>query len=485
MVDLKEITLRDYLLILYKRKWIILLCVFTVTISSLIFAPTPPPVYEAFTTVLIENPAQSTPLLEGLSSPLKSTQLETQAELITSRTVADNAVKFLKLNMMSAVKERGGEAEWLNSGNVVDHIRKSISVSRVGNTNLLVIKVRAGTPIKARDIANSVAKAFVSQSMKASSQETQTARQFIERQVDSYAKKLQESEDKLTSFKTKEQYTTIEKEIQRLSIIENTYIDTKSEREITESKLQALKQQLSDLNITAVPSLANVQSTIMEGLREKLISLELQRSLLLRDYTDKHPALIELKKEIDATVKDLRAEFSIVSKEGLPSLDPWANYQNLLNEHINLEIVIKALKVREDALKKQMEDFTEQLNDLASKKAEYLKLTRQLKISEETYLTLLEKLEEIKIAESMESGNVRIIDLAILPKHAIEVSEAQKGILGALLGLFIGIGMAFLLEHLDTSLKSISEVERYLNVQVLGVIPKIPARESYSPSKQE
>jgi len=483
VLDLKEITLRDYLLILYKRKWVIILCVITVTISSLVFAPTPVPVYEAFTTVLVEQPVTSTPLLKGIAAPLKSTQLETQAELITSRTVAESAVKLLRLNMMDAVKERGIAAEWLNSDGAANMIRRNISVSRIGNTNLLVIKARSEDPVKARDIANTVAKVFVSQSVMESSRETQTARQFIEKQVDAFAKKLRESDDELTAFKAKEQYTTIEKEISMLSTIETQYINSKLEREIAEAKLKAVESQLLEMKVAA-PSIANIQSPLIQAFRDKITQLELQRSLLLREYTEKHPDVVRLKNEIQMTVDRLKEEFAKVCASGASMQDSWVSYQDLIKKHIDLEVEIKSLKTREDAMKKQMSEFSDQLNDLADKKATYLRLSRQMKTAEETYMILLGKLEEIKIAESMESGNIRIVDPAVIPRESIKVSKSQKGILGAFLGFFIGVGMAFLLEHLDTSLKSISEVERYLNLHVLGVIPKIAVRETLVAEKQ-
>jgi tyrosine-protein kinase Etk/Wzc len=477
VLDLKEITLRDYLLILYKRKWVVVLCVITVTISSLVFAPTPTPVYEAFTTVLVEQPVTATPLLKGLSAPLKSTQLETQAELITSRTVSEIAVKQLRLNMMAAVKEQGISAEWLNSDNAANLIRRNISVSRIGNTNLLVIKARSEDPVRARDIANTVAKVFVSQSVMESSKETQTARQFIEKQVNVFAKKLREAEDELTAYKAKEQYTTIEKEISLLSTVETQYINTKLEREIAEARLKGIEAQLLDVKVSA-PSIANIQSPLIQALRDKVTQLELQRSLLLREYTEKHPEIVALKSEIQLTVGRLKEEFSKVATTGLPMEDSWTSYQDLIKKHIDTEVEVKSLRIREDSLKKQMSVWSDQLNDLADKKATYLRLSRQMKAAEETYMILLGKLEEVKIAESMESGNIRIVDPAVIPRESIRVSKSQKGILGAFLGFFIGVGMAFLLEHLDTSLKSISEVERYLNLHVLGVIPKIAVRET-------
>ncbi|HRZ87432.1 MAG TPA: GumC family protein [bacterium] len=478
MVDIREITLRDYLLILYKRKWVVILCMITVTISSMIFAPTPEPIYEAFTTVLIEQPASATPLLKGLSSPLKSSQLETQAELITSRTVAEGAVNLLRLHMMQAIKERGIAAEWLNADNAATLIRRSISVSRIGTTNLLVIKARSEDPVKARDIANTVAKVFVSQSITESSRETQTARQFIEKQVDVFAKRLREAEDELTKFKSQEKYTTIEKEIAMVSTIETQFLNTKLEREIAEAKLKGIEKQLNDLNVSAVPSIANIQSPLIEGLRSRLAQFELQRSLMLREYTEKHPDVVRLKAEIQMMVDRLKEEFSKVASQGVPLTDGWSSYQSLILKHIELEVEVKSLKIREDALKKQMSEYSSEIGELADKKGVYLRLSRQMKTAEETYMLLLSKLEEIKIAESMETGNVRIVDPAVEPRESIRVSKTHKGILGAFLGFFIGVGMAFLLEHLDTSLKSIGEVEKYMGLHVLGVIPKIAVRET-------
>jgi hypothetical protein len=86
----------------------------------------------------------------------------------------------------------------------------------------------------------------------------------------------------------------------------------------------------------------------------------------------------------------------------------------------------------------------------------------------------LQKHEEARIAKAATIGNIRIIDLAVTPKAPIKPRVRLNLLLGMVAGLLLALGMAFFLEFIDDSLKSIEEVERVIRKPVYGIIPPSP-----------
>jgi capsular exopolysaccharide synthesis family protein len=97
--------------------------------------------------------------------------------------------------------------------------------------------------------------------------------------------------------------------------------------------------------------------------------------------------------------------------------------------------------------------------------------------NEEIYTMLLSKLEESKIGEAMQITEAKIIDPATVPDDPVAPKKKQNTVLGFLLGLLIGVGGAFLLEYLDTSLKNSKEIEELTGMSVLATIPLMKEKE--------
>lgn len=98
-------------------------------------------------------------------------------------------------------------------------------------------------------------------------------------------------------------------------------------------------------------------------------------------------------------------------------------------------------------------------------------LSAELEIAANAYVTLAEKLEQLRIDSELESGSGRVVSAAIAPQSPIAPSPQRSGLLGVLGGLVLGVGMAFLYEYMDNTIKSPEEVERIYGAPVLGTIP--------------
>lgn len=127
-------------------------------------------------------------------------------------------------------------------------------------------------------------------------------------------------------------------------------------------------------------------------------------------------------------------------------------------------------------LKEQIKDLENQLSALPEKELEYARLSRDVELNENSYTNLYQKLQEAQIAEAEKGGNVSIVDPAVEPGVPVQAGRLANIILGGVVGLLLGCIIGFVVENIDTSIGAIEEVEEFLNLPVLGVIPNVKVK---------
>ena len=126
-------------------------------------------------------------------------------------------------------------------------------------------------------------------------------------------------------------------------------------------------------------------------------------------------------------------------------------------------------------MKKIVSRYNRELNSVPEKHLRLAQLQREMEVNNNIYLMLREKYEENRIAEVGQLGSVREIDQAKPPKEPIKPKKKMNLILGFIVGLGLGVGITFLREYLDTSVKTIEDLEQ-MNFGVLGSIPFISSQ---------
>lgn len=178
-----------------------------------------------------------------------------------------------------------------------------------------------------------------------------------------------------------------------------------------------MKQGTFDLGTEASAMLSETS-----GLRVKLLTLQQQRKELSARYTNEHPVMLAL----DAQINDLSAQ--IKSMEGtvktLPALE-----QDLLN------------------------------------------LTRDVKVSNQLYNSLLNSYQQMRLVKEGKVGNVRIIDAASVPEWPIRPQQGKALTLGLLVGLVAGLALAFLRQSMRPGITDPSELEQHLGLHVFATVP--------------
>lgn len=203
----------------------------------------------------------------------------------------------------------------------------------------------------------------------------------------------------------------------------------KSERELLAFKESLpLDQRTTDLD--GISSLKD--DPLIAGLESKLVDQKLQLNLLLQEFTEEHPTIVSLNQEI---------------------------------------------KILTQTLTREKERYLVKLRQLPEQQVSFARLLRNLELNKELYNKFRDRLEEVKIRQAHEVEDISIVEP---PSEAYMLGTGRKKniLTGILLGAVLGLIVAFLRETLDTSIGTIEDVEDYLKIPVLGVIPYIDVDEN-------
>lgn len=208
---------------------------------------------------------------------------------------------------------------------------------------------------------------------------------------------------------------------------------------------------------------------IVENLRERN-----KQSRAVREFIEKQLEDFSLKLQSSEESLAKFKEIEVPSGIALPLQDSLAELegerQNLLRtyteKHPNIKNIVE-----------QISSIKAQLKNLPQKELEYSRLTREVEINANLYRQLKDKLEAARITEADKVEDVSKVDRAKVPSSPISPNKPLNYMFGTMLGLMLGLAATFLSEQLDTSIGTIEDVESYLKIPVLGVIPYLKTKE--------
>jgi capsular exopolysaccharide synthesis family protein len=517
-----EPTLQDYIGVIVERRWLVIVCVLVATIGAMITSLNLPRVYEARVRFKLDLSEAKPMFFSEMYTPQRVDPVESQLEIIKSRTLARSVVKKLNLNFIvknhktttfdsvhlsedmrpgtyalrfngddfvlvnNADEEigRGKVGEYFDAGSIgfllnekaaqqlaivikgidesADDLRSNTNASQIKNTALVLLKVKSYSAERAARIANTLAEEYIIYSLATLREAARGSKEFIETQIVSFGEELNRAEEELRAYKEKTGIFLLDESAKELHEMGSAIKNLEDQLARDEATYGAYKTMAS------FPTIAN--SPIIVTLREKLRSLEMQRQELVQKSGNQQ-ALTQIEDQIGQTTDELKNATRQIVLAGPSVSDPI--FQQIISQIINNETTVMALQSRIDALNQIINRQNRRLKQLPQAEVSLAQLERQKMANEDIYTMLLGKLEESKIAEAMQISEAKIIDVATVPKNPVEPKPRQNTVLGFLLGILIGVGGAFLLEYLDTSIKNTREIEDLTGLTVLATIPLI------------
>ena len=491
-----ETNLREYFFIILKRKWLILSLVLVVTSLVTIQAYRQPSIYEAATTIRIEAKPQS-PLQTGqivINTAPDPSFWNTQLKLLENPSLARQVIVSLNLQKDPAflggqaqssvfaslkrifsreapvppaksepetrpvgeqeMNERDFTAEELAALEPYeDAIIGNLTVESVVGTSLVNIRYRHTNPVLAQKIANTLADVFVTNNVER--QETGTSKAEIQlmQEVAKYQDKIKKGSDARFAF-AKEHDLPLDNapgsniEQVRASTYSQQLLAAENERR---SKLAAYDAAKNAADPFSNPTVQKDERII--ELRKKLSDLRDKETALLQKYTPEWPDV----KQIQAQIKQVEDELAKAPKEVLASMKAAADGAE------------KQQKSLESAYLRAHIVTTQQTKNIIQLAA----MTQELATDQQFLNTLLQKRREMSATGGTGGTNVSISNYGRLPHEPIGPARLRNVVIAFILSLLAGIGVAFLLDFLDDTVKSVDDVDRYLHLPALALIPSV------------
>jgi capsular exopolysaccharide synthesis family protein len=477
----KEIYFSNFVHILLRKKWLILICLVSALLPIIYYNKVSPPVYEATTKIVCEETRSTIQNFDIAQARLNKSFIENKIQELHSWSLANNVVKILPdsvLNVFPLPEQLTSNYEKEEFYTLA--IQKSISANGIPNSDVISIAAQAHSAKVACIIANTIAEVLKQRNLKAILGEIGNVRKTIEDQLEYFKERVEETEKSLREYKERNKITYLDQEsqeiFQRITQAEIEYNRIKSSHEAAKNRFKFIQNKLVQERKDLVPSITETTSPWAQKLKQNLIDLEVQYTTLkVQDYDDNHPQMKKLKSQIEETKKNLINEtLKIANGEGIA--DPLSEIQRNLEEAASLEIEIHTYDAQEKALGKVLNGYNNILKSVPEKELELGRLIRDKNVADNIYTMLLKQREEAKITAAEKSGNIRIIDPARIPKYPIKPRKMLNLIISFIVGGSIGVGLSFLIESLDKSIKTIEEVENIIDIPVLSTIPQINSR---------
>jgi len=404
----EEIDLREYIEVLLKRKSIIILifliAVITAALVSYFYLK---PVYEASTILMISKPKYQVELEPKIQTQISpEISLETYESLIKDREIEKEVI--IKLNLNQPPYEF-----------TPDNLQGMITIESLKNTNLIKMNLQTGDPKLAKDIANLWASLFIEKNKNLNLQESKEAQGFIEEQLKISNQNLSTIEEEIREFN----------ETNKIEILENE-IKGKA------AKVLGYEIRLADIKISLQTEKASKEQIII-ALNEEDKVLKLSKSITEDQFF--HQLMSSITND---NFNDINLTY--ISEETNPI------YYNLAIKLITADISINSLFAEEIQLKENIDEYWERIEnikqELAQEKLTQSRLEREYNTAKGVYDVLSQKNEEVRIAVATESGLIKIASLAYEPKYPIKPNKKLNILIAGVLGLFVGIFVAFFLE---------------------------------------
>jgi capsular exopolysaccharide synthesis family protein len=471
-----ELDLRAYWRVVVRRRWTILSVFAAVVVLTLLFTLRQTKVYAATATLVIDLNAPRVLDKESVQDVVDTgtggywyskEYYETQYKVITSRAVAQRVVeklglkandRFLGIDGLDEAKREEARQKL----DPADLLQDRLKVLPVKDSRVVRLEVDDRDPQLAALLANAVAEAYIADSLSVRTTTTQSASDWLEQQLADLEGKLDKSGKELFEFKKAHDIVATSWEdrqsmvSQRLTAINDALTRARIQRAQLESRNESIKA-LGDAVDRDDPALDALQpiaaSMTIQQLKLRYLDTKVECAELEARYFEHHPKL-------DACNGKVATAKAALKRELQSTLDA---SKNEFDETVQTE----------GKLKRLLEETKADAFAVNQYERDYLELKRTYDNNQRLYEMVLKRLKDTGVSGMLQLSNIRILDRATVDEKPVSPKPLRNLALAVLLGLAGGVGLAFLLESLDTSITTREQIEERLGLPFLGIIPRI------------
>ncbi len=515
-----EMTVRDLWYAMIRNRWLILGALSLGIGGAIMYAERTTPVFQAATSIRIDEKQSSIPVLDMLSDVGAGSELATEMEVLRSRSLAETVVDSLSLQVSVVeprsarrnellsvlavadsvvggefILDRAGNGFWLEGSSrrivpgerftlggadlvlkpaasglphivisvvpfqrAVSAFSQQLTVSRPQReANVVIASYQGHDPDLVGTVPNVLAQKFIVSRNAVKKTEARSTIVFLRQQIDTLSRQLAASEDSLRIFREDAQVVSLPDEA---SSQVSRLAALQGERASIDAERSALNALLTEVRAAAASARVEDPSPY--------------RRLLAFPTLLRNPAISQMLGALNQ-MENERTELLIRRTTRDPDVVTLTVRVREMEEQIRTlaTTYLQGLTNQVASIDSELARFNVRLQQVPAKEVAYARLVRQPKVLEGVYTMLQSRLKEAEIVQAVEDPSVRVVDQARVPQEPVKPNKPLIVLLGGMLGLMTGIGGAVLRQSLDRKVRSRDDVLRITGFQVLGIIPRI------------
>jgi capsular exopolysaccharide synthesis family protein len=454
-------TLRDYYIILRERLWIALPLALIVAIGSGYHQSRQTPMYEARATMQFEKP-ETVVTAQGVvdQSVRSDIDLNTYLEIFNSQKMRTRVAESFTPDEIKvlhrATLKRLPPGQTVPTPQKADGLLGSVGIAAVRNSFLISVTSRNEDPEAAALVANAYVRQFTSYLQDWVGGKNDDALNFLRERAVALEKEFKADEDRLQAYMRDNKLVSLDKSVDMVSSGLLSINNDLTNARLKVLHLENLAKQIESYRAENRPILevsAISSRPVVIGLRNQINELQQSQSLLNERYLERHPQVIDVANKIAVTQEHLdQAIVDAIADIAANLAEARQTVKTLEAEYYKQEQ--QSLRVRELGV-------------------EFNALQYKANASKTDYLTILGRLNETTTTKYLEKIPLRPLDRATVPGGPYEpnLDQITRSSIG--LGVIIFFGVALALSFLDDRVKSSWDVESFIGVNLLGIIPNL------------
>lgn len=468
-----SVDLRELWLVLRRNAQVIVGVILFSILLSIIFLAITTPRYTAEAVLQINvqknNVVDIKSVMAGLTAD--ESQIQSQLDVITSRSLAGRVVKALELDKDPEFNtaEKEGVFDWISGllkkdaeisdeekkdkaskvqSATITKVLKRLKVVKSPKSYTIIINFVSKSPEKSAKIANAFVEQYLQGQLSMKFDATQRANSWLTKKLAELQETVRQSELKEQEFREKNGLIETDGHTisdQQLSELNSQLIIARTERAQAEAKLHGGEEDASS---------DVLKSVLIQNLRSQETEVMRKKSDLSSQYGPKHPKMINVNSELS----DLRDKIELEVRKIKSSME---------ND-------VKIARAREQSLQKSLDELQQKSNISTKAKIELDELKRQKDANKALYESFLARSKETAEGQGLEKSDAFIISSAEVPLEASYPLKLPVLLIALISGIFAGILVAFILEHLDNAVSSGKQVEDMTGLSAIGMIPELP-----------
>ncbi len=449
---------------LIDKGWLILTCLVLAVIAAAIYVQRATRIYEAVATVQVQQEAQKVVKVEQVrSEDLRALDmLNTIAQKLCSPALLEQVLETNHLLPAAGAAITNASGKHLTRDDVLASYENNVKAVLRRNTRLIDVSVRNKDPRVAARLANSLVRNYLLQEALSSETTTTNADTFLQSQADRLQTKLEAAEQKLADYRKRVGAVSLEQnqDIVTPQLQNLNQLLTQSQAALVQAQgayRDSLKMGTNVDALLAYPGVAN--ATEVMAVNSQLADAENQFAILKQRYRHKHPKYIQAQAAVDALKAQLaKAVMKLRSR---------------IQE--SLRIAYTNAFTAEQGLEAQVHTAESNAMNLGDVAVQFNVLSRKVASDRAEFDSVISRLNETSVAAQVAPERITLVQPAVVPDKPAWPKVALIFALAVFGGLGLGFGISLLLYTLNTSFRTVEDVEHHLGMPVLGAVPKVRA----------